>query len=228
MTQEYPWPPGKAPWALERGGTGIPPDGARENWGKNKQYGKGSEEDSKPVVVGRVFAENKNRGGGLPSVDSLKAPKNEEDAIKMIQLGEKMLSMGLEFSGSRLNQNERSVLGTCLTAIVSKILVKRGMRPNGHHSPPRERQQLERNGAQKKLLPANGHHSPQPGSSGVQERLLPVNGHHSPQQGSSGVQKRSLPVNGHHTPQQGSSGGQKRSRDRNSRSPSPHPLKSER
>eukprot|EP00092_Neocalanus_flemingeri_P015622 GFUD01016910.1.p1 GENE.GFUD01016910.1~~GFUD01016910.1.p1 ORF type:complete len:552 (+),score=129.19 GFUD01016910.1:89-1744(+) len=166
--EEYPWPPGKAPWALERGGTGTPPDGARENWGKNKHYGQGSEEDIKPVVVGRVFADGKHRGGGLPSLESLKAPKTEEDAIKMIQLGEKMLSLGFEFSGSRLNHNEKSVLGTCLTTIVSKILEKRGMKANGHHSPPRERRQTENNGVQK------------------------------------------------------------RSRDRNSRSPSPHPVKRER
>ena len=33
--EEYPWPAGKAPWSVERGGTGIPPDRARENWGKH-------------------------------------------------------------------------------------------------------------------------------------------------------------------------------------------------
>ena len=81
----------------------------------------------------------------MPSVEALKAPKNEEDAIKMIQLGEKLLSMGFEFSGSRLKNNEKSVLGTCLSAIVSKILVKKGLRANGHHSPPRERRQLDSN-----------------------------------------------------------------------------------
>jgi len=140
--EEYPWPPGKAPWALERGGTGIPPDGARENWGKNKHFGQG-DEDVKPVVVGRVFAESKTREGGLPSLESLKEPKNEEDAIKMIQLGEKMLTLGFEYSGSRLNHNEKSVLGTCLSAIISKILIKRGMKSNGHHSPPREKKQQE-------------------------------------------------------------------------------------
>ena len=34
--EDYPWPPSKAPWAVELGGTGIPPSGARENFGKNK------------------------------------------------------------------------------------------------------------------------------------------------------------------------------------------------
>jgi len=160
--EEYPWPPGKAPWASERGGTGIPPDGARENWGKNKHYGQ--KDDVKPVVVGRVFADNKQKRGGLPSVESLKAPKNEEEAIKLIQLGEKMLSLGFEFSGSRLNHNEKSVLGTCLSAIMSKILAKRGMQPvntNGHHSPPRGRRQSENTRVQKRPRERNSR-SPSP------------------------------------------------------------------
>jgi len=149
--EEYPWPPGKAPWALERGGTGIPPDGARENWGKNKHFRQ--EEDVKPVVVGRVFADGKEKKGGLPSVETLRAPKNNEEAVKFIQLGEKMLSLGFEFGGSRLSHNERSVLGTCLTTIMTKIMDKRGMQParaNGHHSPPRVRRQSESNNIQKR------------------------------------------------------------------------------
>merc|ERR1719320_2220803 len=57
---------------------------------------------------------------------------------------EKLLTIGLEFSGSRLNHNEKSILGSCLSTIVTKILDKRGMKPgrsSGHHSPPRDRRQ---------------------------------------------------------------------------------------
>ena len=116
------------------------------------------------MVVGRVFAERNQNRGGLPSVESLKAPKNEEEAIKLIALGEKMLTLGFEFSGSRLNHNEKSILGTCLTAIVSKILVKRGMQPgqpNGHHSPPRVRRQSENTAVQKRTRERNSR-SPSP------------------------------------------------------------------
>ena len=28
IPKDYPWPPDKAPWARERGGSGIPPPGA--------------------------------------------------------------------------------------------------------------------------------------------------------------------------------------------------------
>merc|ERR1711915_667519 len=34
---QYPWPTGKAPWSKEKGGTGVPPDEARENYG-NKAF----------------------------------------------------------------------------------------------------------------------------------------------------------------------------------------------
>ena len=33
---EYPWPDGMEPWLIENGGSGIIPDGARNNYGKNK------------------------------------------------------------------------------------------------------------------------------------------------------------------------------------------------
>eukprot|EP00092_Neocalanus_flemingeri_P020787 GFUD01022523.1.p1 GENE.GFUD01022523.1~~GFUD01022523.1.p1 ORF type:complete len:241 (+),score=52.01 GFUD01022523.1:275-997(+) len=155
--EEYPWAPGKA---LVREGTGMPLDGARENWGQNQYYGQGSQGSIKPVVVGRVFADDKHKGGGLPSVERLRVPKNEEDAMKMIQLGEKMLAMGFEFCGSRLNHNEKR-LGTCLTAIVSKIMVKRGMRANGHQSPPLKRRQQDSNGVHKRSRDRNSR-SPSP------------------------------------------------------------------
>ena len=34
---EYPWPPEKAPWARERGGTGIPPPGAVQAYGREEK-----------------------------------------------------------------------------------------------------------------------------------------------------------------------------------------------
>jgi len=168
--EEYPWPPGKAPWATERGGTGIPPDGARENWGKNQHFRQ--EEDIKPVVVGRVFSDSKEKRGGLPSLETLQAPKNQEEAMKMIRLGEKMLSLGFEFTGNRLNHKESGILGSCLSTIMTKILDKRGMeplrgvepqppRPNGHHSPPRVRRESDSMAQQKRQRQRNSR-SPSP------------------------------------------------------------------
>ena len=152
--QEYPWPPGKAPWAVERGGTGIPPDGARENWGKNKF--RSTLEDRKPELVRPAGEERGKRptataqSGGLPSVDNVKPPKSEEEAIKMIQLSQKLLVTALE-SNSRLKFNELGLAKTFYSTMVEKFAKKRlpsfssasatatSFNGNGHHSPPRER-----------------------------------------------------------------------------------------
>ena len=34
--EEYPWPPGKAPWSAEKGGAGVAPNNAKENYGWTK------------------------------------------------------------------------------------------------------------------------------------------------------------------------------------------------
>ena len=103
MTQEYPWPTGKAPWSVERGGTGIPPDRARENWGRNRSF-----EEQKPVVVDVV--RGKQRGGdkgGLPSAESVRRPQTQAEAVKMIELSQKLLELGLQFVGQQLSQEVR-------------------------------------------------------------------------------------------------------------------------
>ena len=52
---DYPWPAGMAPWLIERGGSGIIPDGARSNFGKNtpkpSQNRNFLGEDKKPRIV---------------------------------------------------------------------------------------------------------------------------------------------------------------------------------
>ena len=103
LTQEYPWPTGKAPWSVERGGTGIPPDRARENWGRNRSF-----EEQKPVVVDVV--RGKQRGGdkgGLPSAESVRRPQTQAEAGKMIELSQKLLELGLQFVGQQLSQEVR-------------------------------------------------------------------------------------------------------------------------
>ena len=102
-------------------------------------------------MISQVYPEEKPRpnvgtrggsSGGLPSVESLRNPKDENEAIKMVKLGERLLTMGLEFSSSRLSHIEQATLSSLATALVTKMLTKRGMRPstsNGHHSPPRVR-----------------------------------------------------------------------------------------
>ena len=142
--QEYPWPPGKAPWSIENGGTGIPPDGARENYSKNrfkdtlrdeikKENGREcrlsestSDRRSERRSEGGSNVANGLSGssssGGLPSPDALKMPKTDEEAERMVQLGERMISLGLEGAAS-LSHPEREALKAVFSTIVIKMKV---------------------------------------------------------------------------------------------------------
>jgi len=139
--EEYPWPTGKAPWSVERGGTGIPPDRARENWGRNNEC-----EDVKPTVVEVVTRRNEKspKTGTLPSPSNINNPKNDVEAIKMLELGQKLLELGTQYIGPQLSFDEKNILHTLKSSIVAKILTKRqvslppqGRELNGHHSPAR-------------------------------------------------------------------------------------------
>ena len=92
---------------MERGGTGIPPDRARENWGRNRSF-----EEQKPVVVDVVRGKQLQRGsgdkGGLPSAESVRRPQTQAEAIKMIELSQKLLELGLQFVGQQLSQEVRN------------------------------------------------------------------------------------------------------------------------
>ena len=145
FSQEYPWPPGKAPWSIENGGTGIPPDGARENYSKNsfkdtlrddgikiengQRERRQSESESRRNErrsEGGLSSTNRgsgsNGGGGLPSLDSLRKPKTDSEAEQMILLGERMISLGLEGISS-LSSPEREALEAVFTTIVVKMKV---------------------------------------------------------------------------------------------------------
>ena len=135
--QEYPWPTGKAPWSVERGGTGIPPDRARENWGRNNEC-----EDIKPAVVDVVpkRSEKSSKSGTLPCPSTIKNPKNDVEAMKMIEIGQKLIELGTQYIGPQLSYDEKNILHTLSSSIVAKIITKRqvslpppGSESNGHH-----------------------------------------------------------------------------------------------
>ena len=58
----------------------------------------------------------------MPSPDSLRKPKSDSEAEQMIQLGEKMISLGLEGISS-LSSPEREALKAVFTTIVVKMKV---------------------------------------------------------------------------------------------------------
>ena len=104
--QEYPWPSGKAPWSIERGGTGIPPDRARENWGRNRDFS-----DHKPVILNvdrkPAQASGHQRSGGLPAPGEVRVPRTQAEAVRMLELSQRLMQVGCQFLGPSLSDEVR-------------------------------------------------------------------------------------------------------------------------
>ena len=91
--QQYPaWPPGREPWALERGGAGSAPDRARE--GRNL----------------------------LPSVSSIQPPADLEEAVKMVSLAQQMLEFGLDYIQPNLSPVEVRLMRVTTSTLLYKLL----------------------------------------------------------------------------------------------------------
>jgi hypothetical protein len=76
--EAFPWPPGKAPWLRENGGSGMAPPGALENFGNRC-----SAAGALPWAA------------SLPSPGDLRAPRTLEEARRMAELGSALLLAGL-------------------------------------------------------------------------------------------------------------------------------------
>jgi len=98
----YPWPPMKAPWAIERGGSGIPPPGAR------------SAKDSAAPDIELLASED------LPGLNEITPPSNDEEAARMLDFGQQLLSMMLQFEGSGLSKTESQTIEHMMENICSK------------------------------------------------------------------------------------------------------------
>ena len=71
---------------------------------------------------GPSAANGTSGGGGLPSPNSLKMPKNVEEAEQMVKLGEKMISLGLE-GAAGFSHPEREALKAVFSTIIIKMKV---------------------------------------------------------------------------------------------------------
>ena len=103
---EYPaWPAGKAPWAVERGGSGLPPSEARAS----------STTSSLTRPASRVKTDSAS-GGGRAKIGRLPPdykPQSDEEALKMIEVGKKMMEMAVRSEHSGLSRAEQDqILGT--------------------------------------------------------------------------------------------------------------------
>merc|ERR1719452_455831 len=116
--EEYPWPPGKAPWAVERGGSGIPPDGARDNYGKNSH-------GAQAGPVGRLSKSNafdeRVSVAKLPAPGMVKPPQSREEAERMLDMARKLVSMAGECDVSGVRERDGRVIQSTLEAVMMKM-----------------------------------------------------------------------------------------------------------
>jgi len=101
--EEYSWPPGKAPWAAERGGNGVPPVGR----------GGSCTTEKKPVV---------NGGTKLPPPDSILPPSSVDEAIRMLEVGKRITKLAMEFSGSGVSEKDANVMTVIMDSILNRAL----------------------------------------------------------------------------------------------------------
>merc|ERR1719509_9571 len=115
--EEYPWPPGKAPWSIEKGGTGVAPDNAR-NWSKN------SGEKMEPKPIHREDSPpskmNVKPQAKLPPPNKLKAPQNLEEMKKYLELGSRMVKMAIDYNDDMGEPMKSRLMGT-LASMVSRM-----------------------------------------------------------------------------------------------------------
>ena len=102
---EYPaWPAGKAPWSVEKGGSGVPP----------AALGAAAKSNLKNLVNKDVVSKLE-----LPP-DDLKADSQSE-ADHMIAVGKQMMEMALRSQHSGVSQKDQDMLMATLNSVLKKI-----------------------------------------------------------------------------------------------------------
>jgi len=116
---DYPWPVGKAPWSVERGGSGVPPDRAPENFGKNNA--------SREQERERVDGGGKGVKNGLTSLSlsTLGPATDKREALQMVSLADKMLQYAMDFQSSEITPPEKRLIKLTVSSLFSKILESR-------------------------------------------------------------------------------------------------------
>ena len=93
----YPvWPPGKAPWSLEKGGDGVPPSESLN-----------SSEDFKDVKKPETFSQDLR-------------PTSQTEAEKMIAKGKELVEMAVRSGYSGISPSAQNLLLANLNAILLK------------------------------------------------------------------------------------------------------------
>ena len=110
ITQEYPWPPGKAPWLVENNGTGQVPQSQPEQSERKRE--------AKPPAAASERKKMKLSKADWRQFEpsQVRPPSSREEAVQMIMLAERMMELGLETRGAS------STDITCLKIATSLVL----------------------------------------------------------------------------------------------------------
>ena len=109
---EYPaWPAGKAPWALERGGSGLPPLGAIARSSSSSSSTRSSARSDSMLGGFRARI-------GRPPTDY--QPQTDEEAEKMMSVGRKLLETAVRSDYSGLTRAEQNMILENLEQILER------------------------------------------------------------------------------------------------------------
>ena len=108
---KYPWPPGKAPWAKERGGSGINPYSQERVAIADVNREMRSQRKNSPSIPARPPLQ-------LPCPDNVAPPSTATEANQMMELGLKMLERVITSKKSGVTENEAAVFSEALNSIL--------------------------------------------------------------------------------------------------------------
>ena len=124
----YPWPAGKAPWSVEMGGNGIPPQSKRRrsNSGpKRRRSNSGGRTASVASSSERAvsMARFETPSTPLPAPGRFQKPRNAEEAEKMLVMARHMMEKVANFAAKEQKISTQE-------AVVIKQAIDAG---NNHH-----------------------------------------------------------------------------------------------
>ena len=129
--EKYPWLPGKAPWSREQGGSGVVPEGARENYDKTGHQEMKTGQVQQSFVSAEMFGSSGDPSDiavtksapSLPAMDTVKTPQSLKEAERMLELGQSLVMLASQHRGLGMQLEDLQLLKISLLAIQAKMKV---------------------------------------------------------------------------------------------------------
>lgn len=120
---DYPWPPEKAPWARERGGSGIAPPGAVQNFGRDDVKGGIVLGPGPPALTTKTVLT-----GSLPAPAAIPPPRTKENASRYLAVAQRLVQLVVDagvLSGPDLSLYQAQVLTLSQRLAISETFTDR-------------------------------------------------------------------------------------------------------